>query len=99
MKGMGLPMRWFLARSAREAWFGRPTAVFDTRLPGEQRRTGSAAVKLGRMLRRMGALPLVPPESFFVTGVRGPLKAGELARATLWGRRLHLCERVTAEDD
>lgn len=73
-------------------------AVFDTRLPGEQRRTGSAATKLGSRLQRMGALVVVPPESFFVAGMKGPLENGELVRAELWGRSLHLSARIAVEE-
>jgi flavodoxin len=98
MKGMPLAMRRFLRRSGREAWFGRPVAVFDTRLPGAPRTTGSAGARLATRLQRSGALSLVPPESFFVTGIRGPLKDGEVLRAALWGRRL-LGDRVTAEEE
>jgi flavodoxin len=92
-------MRRFLRRSSRATWFGRPVAVFDTRFHGEMRTTGSSAQRLGRRLRRMGAVSLAPPKSFFVTGVNGPLEEGELVRAKLWGRGLHLSERVSVEGE
>ncbi len=99
MKRMPLSMRRFLRRSAHESWFGRPVAVFDTRLPGEQWRTGSAAGRLGARLQGMGAMLVAPPESFFVSGMRGPLEQGERERAKLWGRRLHLSDRVAVEGE
>jgi flavodoxin len=98
MKGIPFSLRSFLRRSPRAWWFGRPAAAFDTRFPGELRRTGSAATKLAGRLERMGALLLVPPESFFVAGMKGPLEDGELVRAELWGRGLHLSTRITAEE-
>lgn len=99
IKGMTWAMRRFLRRSPRESWFGRPVAVFDTRFHEDQRKTGSAAITLGARLQAMGALLLAPPESFFVVGMEGPLEEGELARAKLWGRQLHLSERVSVEGE
>jgi flavodoxin len=99
MKGMSWSMRRFLRRTPREAWFGRPVAVFDTRFHQDGRTTGSAAAGLSARLRRRGALLVARPESFFVTDIKGPLEEGELARATLWGRSLHLAERVAAEGE
>jgi flavodoxin len=98
MKSMSLSMRRFLRRLPRGSWFGCPVAVFDTRFHNDPRKTGSAAAVLERRLRALGALPVRPHESFFVTGMKGPLMEGELDRAKLWGRRLHLADRVAAEE-
>jgi menaquinone-dependent protoporphyrinogen IX oxidase len=98
MKSMSLSMRRFLRRTSRSSWFGRPVAVFDTRFHDDPQRSGSAAAVLARRLRAMGAMLVRPPESFFVSGMKGPLREGELDRARLWGRGLHLADRVTVED-
>lgn len=63
-------------------------AVFDTRFEKATWITGSAARRLGKMLQRMGFSLLLPPESFFVTETKGPLKEGELERARDWARML-----------
>jgi len=62
-------------------------ATFDTRL----RRAGvpgSAARTARRRLVRAGARVVLPPESFYVSDVSGPLLPGELDRARRWGTRL-----------
>jgi flavodoxin len=98
-RGIAAPMRRFLRDLPRDAWFARPVAVFDTRYVGSPTRTGSAAAALARRLQAMNALLSSPPESFFVVGGQGPLEEGEVARARIWGRRLHLGDRVTAEGE
>lgn len=57
--------------------------TFDTRVH-RPRVPGSAARAAGRVLRRLGVPLVVPSESFWVDGVRGPLIDGELARAEQW---------------
>jgi menaquinone-dependent protoporphyrinogen IX oxidase len=99
VKRMSLSMRGVIRRSGKEAWFARPMAVFDTRFHGDQGTTGSAAAVLDARLRKMGALVVTPPESFFVTSMKGPLEEGEVERATVWGRRLHLGDRVIVEGE
>jgi hypothetical protein len=49
--------------------------------------TGSAGM-MAEKLREKGVSLLWPPESFFVKGKRGPLRSGELDRATRWARML-----------
>ena len=63
---------------------GIRTAAFDTRLHGMKLVTGSAAVRLGRLLRRRGAWLVVPPTSFIVEGREGPLQPGEVEHAQAW---------------
>jgi hypothetical protein len=70
---------------------GPVVATFDTRvkiagLPG------SAARGAARAARRRG-LAVVDTRSFFATELEGPLRDGELERATEWGRAL--AERLT----
>ena len=63
-------------------------AAFDTRFDKPRWLTGSAAVRIAKRLKDAGAVVLVPPESFFVQGTKGPLKEGELERARRWGAGL-----------
>lgn len=62
-------------------------AAFDTRVAKVHRLPGSAARKISSLLRTRG-WPVMARNSFFVLDTRGPLQAGELERATAWGRRL-----------
>lgn len=59
-------------------------AAFDTRVD-RPRLPGSAAAGAARRLRRLGYRLVVRPETFRVTGTRGPLREGELDRARAWG--------------
>ena len=59
-------------------------AAFDTRVPGPRLVTGSAAVRLARLLRRRGGWLVVPPANFIVEGREGPLEAGEVEHARAW---------------
>ena len=70
-------------------------ATFDTRVrrPGVP---GSAAKAARRRLVRVGARVVLPPESFYVSDVSGPLLPGELDRARQWGTRLAGSLRATA---
>ena len=66
-------------------------AAFDTRLtwPFLERWGGFAAPKIAGALEGKGWKIAVPPEGFYVRGLRkGPLKRGEGARAAGWGKRL-----------
>ncbi|MEZ4668120.1 MAG: flavodoxin domain-containing protein [Anaerolineae bacterium] len=67
---------------------GKATFVFDTRFRGWKLITGSAADHLGKRLEALGAVLITPPESFFVTGIEGPLEEGEARRAVNWARAM-----------
>jgi hypothetical protein len=67
---------------------GRAAAAFDTRGDMSVLLVGSAARGVARRLRRLGYELVAPPESFIVTGTPGPLKDGELQRATRWAQSL-----------
>ena len=67
---------------------GRRAAAFDTRFDKPRWLTGSAAVRIGRELERLGHQLVVPPESFFVLHTGGPLRQGEEERASRWGSDL-----------
>jgi flavodoxin len=61
-------------------------AAFDTRT----RTTifGYAAPKIAKNLAKCGASLVAPPEGFFVLGMEGPLKEGELERAAAWAKEI-----------
>lgn len=67
---------------------GMRVATFDTRLHGPRLVTGSAAVRLARLMRRLGAWVVVPPASFLVASGEGPLDEGEIEHARAWAREL-----------
>ncbi len=61
-------------------------AAFDTRV--EKSFFGFAAGKIAKFLEKNGARLIAPPEGFIVQGTEGPLKEGEIERATEWGKKL-----------
>ena len=65
-------------------------ATFDTRLTwGFLRKHGYAAGKIEDALKAKGWTPAASQGGFFVRGLRkGPLKKGELERATAWAEEL-----------
>jgi flavodoxin len=67
---------------------GIRVATFDTRLHGPRVVTGSAAVRLARLVRHHGAWIVVPPASFLVEGGEGPLDGGELEHARAFAREV-----------
>jgi hypothetical protein len=75
---------WLAGLPARQP--GAPAAAFDSRLAGRFR--GGAAPAVAKRLRDRGHTLVVPPEGFVVDGVGGPLRRGELQRATSWGSQL-----------
>jgi flavodoxin len=69
---------------------GARLATFDTRLSwGFLKRYGFAASKMADPLVEKGWTLAVAPEGFVVRGLKkGPLKRGELERASAWAKRL-----------
>lgn len=65
---------------------GIKAAAFDTGFRNEK--SGSAASKIDRRLRRLGCQMVVPPERFYVADTEGPLEDGEVERAREWARRI-----------
>jgi flavorubredoxin len=86
--GVSPAMRTLLAGLPARLVGGRPAAAFDTRFAGKRAGRPAAAVVIGRRLRGLGARLAADPEGFLVTGVEGPLVAGEAERARVWGRGL-----------
>lgn len=72
---------------------GKSVAAFDTRFEMHEqalplqllmRLIGFAAPRIARDMKAKGGNPVVQPEGFIVEGKDGPLRKGELARATTW---------------
>lgn len=73
-------------------------AAFDTRVDINEvklpiltflvNRFGYAAEFIAKILKENGGNLLVPPEGFFVKDKEGPLKEGEIERATKWAKAL-----------
>jgi flavodoxin len=89
------PIAQLFANMARSSLRGMAAAAFDTRIHAARWLTGSAAIGIARMLRRLGARMIVPEESFFVAGKANPstgetptLEPDELERARVWATSL-----------
>ena len=77
---------------------GVEVAAFDTRFEAAKlnspmlqlliRTGGYAAPRIAASLKKAGATLVAPPEGFFVEDTQGPLKSGELERASAWARSL-----------
>ena len=77
---------------------GVRVAAFDTRILASDIKQaalrfmvnvgGYAAAKIADRLSKAGAALVAPPEGFYVEDTEGPLKPGELERATAWGAKL-----------
>jgi flavodoxin len=78
----------FLEEVSSEELRGLAVACFDTRFRLPRFMTGSAANVMAGKLREKGSSLLVAPESFFVKGTEGPLRDGELERASTWARQI-----------
>ena len=87
----------FLNQLPREYLQGVQVAAFDTRWALDHidsgflrfvvGKGGYAASTIANALKKKGGNLLAPPEGFFVTGEKGPLKDGELERAAEWARQ------------
>jgi len=64
-------------------------ATFDTRFSTRWVKIfGYAAGKMANSLKKKGGILIASPAPFFVKGKQGPLKEGELERATSWGNEI-----------
>ena len=63
-------------------------AVFDTRVSKVRRLPAAAGPRTVRLARRPGTHGARSPRGPLVADTPGPLVAGELARATVWGHQL-----------
>lgn len=87
-RSMPRPVKSVLKRLPKDTLVNIKTATFDTRYKMSPRMSGSAAVDIEKMLKKLGGEIQAPPESFFVEDRRGPLFEGELERAKLWAASL-----------
>jgi len=89
----------FLKRIPKNGLKGVKVAAFDTRftmsvieesrvLPFFVRLFGYAAKPISDRLEKKGGELIISPEGFFVEGVEGPLKEGELERAADWAKQI-----------
>ncbi|MFH0850115.1 MAG: flavodoxin family protein [Candidatus Bathyarchaeota archaeon] len=80
-------MRDFLNGAPGPALKDTKVAAFDTRVTNKFVSIfGYAAGRIGNSLKSKGGRLVVSPEGFYVKGSQGPLKEGELERATGWGK-------------
>lgn len=83
------PINELIAELSPGLLAGTPIAPFDTRMTMKFVQIfGYAADRMARALDARGAARIVAPQGFYVEGKEGPLKEGELSRATAWGRQL-----------
>lgn len=79
----------FLSKLPDASIKGVKVAAFDTRTTSKVSKIfGYASGRIGHRLETKGAVLAVPPEGFFVTGSKGPLKEGELERAAAWAKKI-----------
>jgi flavodoxin len=92
----------FLNLIPKKSLVGIRVAAFDTRiwLDTIDSKTlrfvvdkgGYAANTIAKSLVKKGGQLVAPPEGFLVIGEQGPLKDGELERASAWGRQFLISE-------
>lgn len=82
-------MQDFLSRIPDASLKGVNVAIFDTRLTNKLVGVfGYAAGRLEKKLKEKGAAIATPSEGFFVKGSKGPMKEGEIERATGWAKKI-----------
>jgi menaquinone-dependent protoporphyrinogen IX oxidase len=92
-------LKTILEAMPRRSLKGVEVAAFDTRYRMSELLTGSAATRIGRLLKKSGAHLTVPAESFFIERDIPPkgqkrrhdiehLEPGELERAVEWTRKI-----------
>ncbi|MCK4808793.1 MAG: flavodoxin family protein [Candidatus Aenigmarchaeota archaeon] len=82
------PVQSFIKNIPEETLKGMHIAGFDTRFRKTRLLTGSAARIITKRLEKKGAGTIIPPESFFVSGMEGPLIEGEEKRASEWAEMI-----------
>ena len=83
------PVQDLLSKLTQQSLKGIKVAAFDTRISKKIVGVfGYAAGRIANNLKKKGGVLIASPEGFFVTGGQGPLKEGELERATAWAKGL-----------
>ena len=77
---------------------GVKVAAFDTRMAVSEMKSpvvrfivnlgGYAAKPIADALKKKGGVQIIPPEGFIVNDREGPLREGELERASEWAKRI-----------
>jgi flavodoxin len=79
----------FLNQIRPSALTGVGVAGFDTRMTNRLITLfGTAAPKIAKALKQKGGKLVGPPGGFYVTGGEGPLREGEVERASQWAQGL-----------
>src|SRR5579863_2146285 len=87
----------FLKQFPAHALEGKSVAAFDTRLESEEQGIGLrilmsviryAAERIAKELAKKGGRLVAEPEGFIVEQKEGPLKQGELERASQWAKTM-----------
>lgn len=86
----------FLKTLSGDSLDGVKVAAFDTRISADDIQSGLlrifvnlagyAAKPISNRLKKAGGELVMAPEGFYVKGEKGPLKDGELERASQWGK-------------
>jgi flavodoxin I len=93
----------FLKQLPANSLEGISVAAFDTRFESEEKGVGLrllmkviryAAERIAKALVKKGGTLVAEPEGFIVEEKEGPLKQGELERATKWATQLSLAKKV-----
>lgn len=89
----------FLQQLPAHALEGKSVAAFDTRFEAEEQGIGLrilmsviryAAERIARELAKKGGRLAAEPEGFIVEQKEGPLKQGELERASQWAKAMNV---------
>ncbi len=93
----------FIKRLPANSLEGISVAAFDTRFEAEEQGGGLrllvsfiryAAPRIAKALVKKGGILVAEPEGFIVENKEGPLRQGELERATKWATQLSLAKGV-----
>ncbi len=94
----------FIQKIPANALEGVSVAAFDTRFEAEEQGVGLrilmsviryAAPRIAKALVKKGGVLVAEPEGFIVENKEGPLKEGELERATQWATQLPLAKKAS----
>ncbi len=95
----------FIKQIPANSLAGISVAAFDTRFEAEEQGVGLrilmsviryAAPRIAKALEKKGGILVAEPEGFIVENKEGPLKQGELERATKWAAQLSLAKKAPA---
>ncbi|MGW5455944.1 flavodoxin family protein [Nocardia sp. NPDC003979] len=76
----------------------RAAAAFRTKIAHPPWVPGSAAKGIGKRLRHLGYHLAAAPADFLVEDMTGPLRSGEIERATAWATHLGATEPATSAE-